>query len=394
MLPLLTLAALYIAPRAVRATPCVAMDINWNLYAFGLNGKDWSAGTQDSWGSGTATDVTASGRPPFDGTNTTCYLAQFSNAIYVIDGDKSNPSDIHIFDAGAKSWSTQKTNAGSFDPASATFILDHDTNVFYAVLNGELWDLDMGALVTANSSALNWNDVEATPYGADYKPTMALAQNHIHFIGVPGATTGDLDIFVIHFSFFQPDAQAYPSSSGSTVLPAQHGKTSSFFQAAGVQQEFAYIPDDGSATYVVNVESNTTQTVAGPSSKDASAFYFAGLTALVQVDSAGAVSYLPYNQNDTAANAAAKWTSVANLASAAPASSAAASGTGTAKATGTGSASSASGTGSSSSSGSSSNSSSSGSSSDASAAAAVSARGVMATGLAGAFVLALAAIAV
>ena len=52
MLPLLTLAALYIAPRAVRATPCVAMDINWNLYAFGLNGKDWSAGTQDSWGSG------------------------------------------------------------------------------------------------------------------------------------------------------------------------------------------------------------------------------------------------------------------------------------------------------------------------------------------------------
>ena len=52
MLPLLTLAALYIAPRAARATPCVAMDINWNLYAFGLNGKDWSAGTQDSWGSG------------------------------------------------------------------------------------------------------------------------------------------------------------------------------------------------------------------------------------------------------------------------------------------------------------------------------------------------------
>ena len=52
MLPLLTLAALYIAPRAVRATPCVAMDINWNLYAFGLDGKDWSAGTQDSWGSG------------------------------------------------------------------------------------------------------------------------------------------------------------------------------------------------------------------------------------------------------------------------------------------------------------------------------------------------------
>ena len=55
---------------------------------------------------------------------------QFYNAIYVIDGDKSNPSDIHIFDASKKSWSTQKTTAGSFDPSGATFILDHDTNVF------------------------------------------------------------------------------------------------------------------------------------------------------------------------------------------------------------------------------------------------------------------------
>ncbi|KZV65473.1 hypothetical protein PENSPDRAFT_131065 [Peniophora sp. CONT] len=394
MLPLLTLAALYIAPRAVRATPCVAMDINWNLYAFGLNGKDWSAGTQDSWGSGSATDVTTSGRPPFDGTSTTCYLSQFYNAIYVIDGDKANPSDVHIFDAAKKTWSTQKTTAGSFDPSSATFVLDHDTNVFYAVLNGELWDLDMSSLVTAGSDALPWNDVEATPYGSDYKPTMALAQNHIHFVGVPGATSGDLDIFVIHFSFFQPDAQAYPTSSGSTVLPSQHGKTSSFFQAEGVQQEFAYIPDDGSATYVVNVETNTTQQLAGPSTKDANAFYFAGLTSLVQVDSTGAVSYLPYNQNDTSANAAAKWSSVANLASAAPASSsAAASGTGTAKASGTGSAKPSSTSGSSGSSSGSSNSSSS-SSGDANAAVAVSARGVMATGFAGAFMLALAAIAV
>lgn len=57
-------------------------------------------------------------------------MFQFFNAIYVIDGDKSNPSDIHIFDAASKSWSTQKTTAGSFDPTDATVILDHDTNVF------------------------------------------------------------------------------------------------------------------------------------------------------------------------------------------------------------------------------------------------------------------------
>jgi hypothetical protein len=53
MLSLLTLVTLsLLAPRAVRATACVAMDINWNLLAFGLDGKDWNAGTQDTWASG------------------------------------------------------------------------------------------------------------------------------------------------------------------------------------------------------------------------------------------------------------------------------------------------------------------------------------------------------
>ena len=69
------------------SSPCAVFDAKFNLYAFGLGGKDWNAGPQDSWGSGTyltgiasyirplnvlahsnfhagsATDVTASGRP-------------------------------------------------------------------------------------------------------------------------------------------------------------------------------------------------------------------------------------------------------------------------------------------------------------------------------------------
>ena len=32
---------------------CVAFDINWNLLAFGFNGKDYNAGTQDTWSSST-----------------------------------------------------------------------------------------------------------------------------------------------------------------------------------------------------------------------------------------------------------------------------------------------------------------------------------------------------
>jgi hypothetical protein len=66
------------------ASSCVASDANWNLLAFGFNGKDYNAGTQDSWAkgrlniilsliypvscidlpSGTATDITTTqGRP-------------------------------------------------------------------------------------------------------------------------------------------------------------------------------------------------------------------------------------------------------------------------------------------------------------------------------------------
>ncbi|EIN09283.1 hypothetical protein PUNSTDRAFT_143778 [Punctularia strigosozonata HHB-11173 SS5] len=350
----LTVAALSLfslAARVVRASPCVTFDANFNLLAFGLDGKDWNAGTQDSWTSGSASEITASGRPPFDGTNTTCYLAQFYNAIYVLNGDASSASSVHIYDATAKSWSTQSVTAGTFDPsADYKAVLDHDTNVFYALSGaGELFFLDMGALTSANGSAIAWTDVEKAGFDADgYDPVMALAQNHVHFLNVPGVPAGSAQIFVIHFSFFQPDAQAYPQSDGSTGFPATHGQTASFFQSSGVQQEFAFIPDDGSATYVINVENNSTTQLAGPSTKDAGARYAASITALVQLAPDGSVSYLPYKQGDAATNAAASWASVKNLASAAPASAGAsgsatasgskgATGTGTASATGSGS---------------------------------------------------------
>ena len=85
-----------------------------------------------------------------------------------------------------------------------------------------------------------------------------------------------------------------------------------------VQEAFAFIPDDCSATYVLNVETNTTQILAGPSTKDQLATYYASITALVQLDSKGDVSYLSFNLNDTKANAAAQWSKVVSLANAAP----------------------------------------------------------------------------
>jgi len=46
--------------------------------------------------------------------------------------DTSNPSSIFIYDATAKSWTTQNVTTGNFNPSSFDAILDHDTNDFCA----------------------------------------------------------------------------------------------------------------------------------------------------------------------------------------------------------------------------------------------------------------------
>jgi hypothetical protein len=50
----LTFVTLFVSPASVRASSCVTFDANWNLLAFGLDGKDWNAGTQNNWASGTS----------------------------------------------------------------------------------------------------------------------------------------------------------------------------------------------------------------------------------------------------------------------------------------------------------------------------------------------------
>lgn len=254
-----------------------------------------------------------------------------------MNGDAANPSDVHIYDATAKSWSTQKVQTGNFDPTSFNAILDHDSNDFYALSKDELYFLSLGTLTSANATAISWVDVGQAPYPSTYNPVMALAQNHVHFLDVPGNDPGEADIFVIHCKFtslliddgisssihsptvssYQSAPQSYPLADGS-AFPATHGQTATFFQATGVQQEFAFIPDDGAQTYVINVESNTTQALAGPTTKDAAAIYAASITALVQLDSTGALEFLPYTEGDVATNAQAKWASVAAISAVAP----------------------------------------------------------------------------
>ena len=195
-----------------------------------------------------------------------------------------------------------------------------------------MYSLDMDTMKAAKSGSIEWNVVQKLDFAQNYDPVMALAQNHIHFLNVDGNGAGQADIFVIHcellfqctgpsthvhlVSYLQPQPQSYPGDNNMT-FPAIHGKTASFFKDTGVQQEFAFISDDFSATYVINVENNSTQTLAPPPVKDPGSSYVAGITSLLQLDSTGVTSFMPYVPDNDTTNTT-TWSTVKALAVVAP----------------------------------------------------------------------------
>ncbi|EDR01466.1 uncharacterized protein LACBIDRAFT_310848 [Laccaria bicolor S238N-H82] len=181
---------------------CIAFDIYWNLFAFGFRGRDYNAGRQESWGtSGSAKDITTNGRPWVSVRLIKCarsdFEGQYTNAIYVINGDSKNPFTIYIYDATAKSWSAQNTTTKrvsggnpQFDPTNMPI----PTRSFFA--------LDMALLKSASPKAIPWIDVQTPDFNSgqsmdSYQIVMALAQNHIHILGVPGISAGEAKIFVM-----------------------------------------------------------------------------------------------------------------------------------------------------------------------------------------------------
>ncbi|KAG9000530.1 hypothetical protein FRB94_005380 [Tulasnella sp. JGI-2019a] len=311
---------------SVYALPCISFDANWNLYAFGVQGQSgWSLGTQDNWGSGggNATTISTTNAPPFNGNNTQCFLAQFFNAIYVIDGDLSDPSSVHIFDADSQTWSIQTTNVqeAGVDPTSITLILDHDTNVFYGLQGNNLYQLDMSQENKATSSQIKWSEIGKPSFNTSgYTPTLGFANNHVYFLDVPGTSAGTAYIYVIHFSYSQPASQSYTPSSGN-AFPAVGGKTATIWEPATsstptfeAPTEFAFFPSDGSGTYVVDVVHNTTVEFAAPPAPPSSgaSFYAGSNTAIVQLTPSGEVYYLPVKQTVLASGTSATWTKVPN----------------------------------------------------------------------------------
>jgi hypothetical protein len=151
--------------------------------------------------------------------------------------DTANPTFIYIYDATAKSWSNQTVVTNSFDYSNFAAILDHDTNFFCAFVflfslylvnrmlnlplssldaysSGDTYSLDMALLKAGTGTAIPWNSVQQPDLSANtsgtiipgantagYQPVLALAQNHVQFLNVPGLPAGSCKIFVIHCMF-------------------------------------------------------------------------------------------------------------------------------------------------------------------------------------------------
>ena len=147
-------------------------------------------------------------------------MAQSLNAIYVLNGDYENSHVVHIYDPALDQWTIQKvTYPIGNDAKEMIAILDHDTNVFCefifapcssyqtimltivpvdGMLGGNLHKLDMKAIKAAEDTALKWELVGTPNFNmADYRPIMAVAENRIHFLNVPGNAAGQANIFDI-----------------------------------------------------------------------------------------------------------------------------------------------------------------------------------------------------
>ncbi|KAF8595507.1 hypothetical protein BDV93DRAFT_574747 [Ceratobasidium sp. AG-I] len=336
----------------VAATSCTAFDSDFNLYGFGLKGRDFAFGPQSGWANARGcrvTDLLFSS--PFDGTNTQCFTAEYFNAIYVLNADASQAGAVHIFDAAAKTWTTQQmTLPAGLDPANMVAILDHDTNVFFAFSKGNLFQADFSNLKAALPTPIAWEASNAPTFnGADYAPVMGLAQNHIHFLNTPATTTEGLaNIFVIHFAYWQPEIQYYAAGNNAGTFPQKHGQVASFFAGdSSVQKRFAFLPDDMSSVYVIDVDKNTTTVLPAPPASPGFAANPAGLMgrlsaspgALVYLSPANELHYVGVDQNNM--NTVYPWALISSselvaAAAADPVSSAAVSASGSSTATASG----------------------------------------------------------
>lgn len=233
-----------------------------------------------------------------------------------------------MYDFADDSWSTQSTSRTPSDLGNSrsSTVLDHDTNVFFTLTTDSgLYQLDLSSITnSASSDSLRWEAVSDPSFSVDgYTATLAQAANHVFFFGVPGTAAGSANLFVVHYAYFQPEAQAF----NGTAFPDTVGQAISIPNVDNnVPYSMVFIPDDFSDTYIVthwtdlsnySVTSdapfgldliNSTQTLPAPTSQDSTAAYAASPYAIVQVDAAGGIYYMSNPvQSDYTVSSSASW---------------------------------------------------------------------------------------
>ncbi|KAJ3345545.1 hypothetical protein HDU83_003963, partial [Entophlyctis luteolus] len=296
----------------VNAIGCAITDISQNLYVFGASYGDLNLGSVESaWVASSAptsfTSLTSlANRPPFDTANPTCSFAPYLNYITVLNGDSSKGmSVLHVFDTTSSTWSIVPLT-GTDSPSTTNYVatLDHDTNVIYAYSNGIMYRIDyansLDQLAKNPSLTLEWlSEVNgnAQPFtGSSYtSPVMGQGTNHLHFFNQPDLSAGEAWIFVIHYAWWQPTPQSYGTFAqkpGQTVyIPST--------DQSKVPNTFAYIPDDGTATILIDVNTNTSTILSGFGNSGSTYRYAATSSYIVQFDTTGGkLKVLPVSGGD------------------------------------------------------------------------------------------------
>ncbi|KAI8850803.1 hypothetical protein BC829DRAFT_441930 [Chytridium lagenaria] len=302
---LLTSAVILSTTLSVFATHCVVFDSEDKVYFFGVSGGDGiasaeSAGWRDE-GFDRELSFTAPsgvGRPPFDGENTQCYLSHYINALYVLNGDKANPLDVHIYDVVTNRWSTQKVTQTASGPtpnlSTAITALDHNTNVFYSLdldSGGTLFNLKIGDATP--STPLSWDISLSLSFNSPQKFSSSTPAPNI-----PCQSR----VFVIHYNYEQPELTTYNGAS----FPAVPGTGIMMFQRdMQPSPVFGFIPLDASATYLIDTNTNTSTAFAGPPMSGDAVKYAAGSTHIMAVSAEGRAAFLSISGGD--------WTSVPAL---------------------------------------------------------------------------------
>jgi hypothetical protein len=193
--------------------------------------------------------------------------------------------------------------------------------------NANMVSLDFGSVTNTAAGSLAWEVVGTPKIAAEnYRVTAAGSSNHINYFGVPGTEAGSTNMFVIHYSYWQPTPATYTAVGGKN-FPAQSGQAVSFLTSNSTLPPYQnlFVPDDFSASYIVTHYTadwsyndtrsapmavnlvNSTQELPAPTAQDKESSYACSVTDCVQIDTQGNIYHINAVGQDYTVTSGAKW---------------------------------------------------------------------------------------